>query len=431
MSTKQERIDALLRKSLLGEELINTQFHLYSTRSRRTGQVTTPRALFANNILLTESAEYFAKLLGECRSDDPTLIDFDSDTPLEDKLPLDAYDYASDSDLEDEEGECDGKSYYRCGFLSSPGCFKEEIIQRCALTDDDETSLVESNTDIPKEPFEELVAQEANDLKKRTTTACTRPSLRPNNSRNIFVKDTAFATWQALLFYLYTDKIVFAPLRSQSRPSIKGVGLHDPPPCSPKSMYRLASKIGHEVLKEKALLVIHGSLTEMNILQELTTTMSSRYPAILEVQVGLLYQHIASRPVVEGLPALIKRIARGELPHGADIVTELYQRVLLKHYPSALRPAPLEPMPAPLEPVPALFDPGSPLFDPGPPLFDPGPPLFDPGPPLFELAPAPSSLESSPTLPKPSDYPVGFRFGQPASRNILGGSVGGKQKKKK
>lgn len=77
-------------------------------------------------------------------------------------------------------------------------------------------------------------------------------------SRRVLVTDTAFNTcgllsyrfvllltaphrWQALLYYLYTDELVFAPLRSQgSRPvsSIDGA-----PPCSPKSMYRLACKV--------------------------------------------------------------------------------------------------------------------------------------------------------------------------------------------
>ena len=56
---KLERINELLRKSLLGEELVNTQFHLFSARSSPSGQVTEPRVLCANNALLAKSSKYF------------------------------------------------------------------------------------------------------------------------------------------------------------------------------------------------------------------------------------------------------------------------------------------------------------------------------------------------------------------------------------
>ena len=56
---KQERIEEFLRKSLLGEELVNTQFHLFSARSAPSGRVVKPRVLCANNVLLAKSSKYF------------------------------------------------------------------------------------------------------------------------------------------------------------------------------------------------------------------------------------------------------------------------------------------------------------------------------------------------------------------------------------
>lgn len=57
--------------------------------------------------------------------------------------------------------------------------------------------------------------------------------------------------WQSLIFYLYTGDVAFLPLSSdpsQSREVVAEQYLadhpHDPPPCSPKSMYRLAEKVG-------------------------------------------------------------------------------------------------------------------------------------------------------------------------------------------
>lgn len=49
--------------------------------------------------------------------------------------------------------------------------------------------------------------------------------------------------WAALLYYLYTDEIVFTPLRSQANSMARRHGFHEPPSCSPKSMYRLACKV--------------------------------------------------------------------------------------------------------------------------------------------------------------------------------------------
>ena len=56
---KLERMKELLRKSLLGEEPVNTQFHLFSARSSLSGQVMKPRVLCANNDLLAKSSKYF------------------------------------------------------------------------------------------------------------------------------------------------------------------------------------------------------------------------------------------------------------------------------------------------------------------------------------------------------------------------------------
>lgn len=88
----------------------------------------------------------------------------------------------------------------------------------------------------------------------------TKGAQRIIPSRRVLVTDTAFNTcgllsycfvllltasprWQALLFYLYTDEIVFAPLRSQGSRPVRCCNIYEAPPCSPKSMYRLACKV--------------------------------------------------------------------------------------------------------------------------------------------------------------------------------------------
>jgi hypothetical protein len=54
------------------------------------------------------------------------------------------------------------------------------------------------------------------------------------------------------------------------------------------------------------------------------------------MHVEVLVKHIASIPVIQNIPALIKRIADSRLPHGADIIINLYQAVLLRYHPQAL-----------------------------------------------------------------------------------------------
>lgn len=75
------------------------------------------------------------------------------------------------------------------------------------------------------------------------------------------------------------------------------------------------------------------------------------------MELDVLYEHIASPPVVTGLSALVRRIANKELPHGADIVVGLHTRILKEHYPYALlTPPPLIDSGAPMSPprVPTL-----------------------------------------------------------------------------
>ena len=57
--SKLEGVEELLRKSLLGEELVNTQFLLFSARSPSSSRVMKPRVLCANNTLLAKSSKYF------------------------------------------------------------------------------------------------------------------------------------------------------------------------------------------------------------------------------------------------------------------------------------------------------------------------------------------------------------------------------------
>jgi hypothetical protein len=57
------------------------------------------------------------------------------------------------------------------------------------------------------------------------------------------------------------------------------------------------------------------------------------------MEVESLFQHVATPTVIKNFPTLMKRIAGADLPHGADILIQLHQRMLRQLYPGTLSPS--------------------------------------------------------------------------------------------
>ncbi|KAG2064576.1 hypothetical protein BDR04DRAFT_1162411 [Suillus decipiens] len=283
MPGNHARINALLRKSLIGE-LLDTQFYLFSIRSKREGNVTSLQTLYANDEALTADSEYFSDLLSKETPNDSTVVEFQDYHACEGGISLDEYGYASDSDLDEEEEKESNET------VQDNGNF-----DLCA------------NVSVEQKP-------QTPSIKDFKTPEVQHGSI---SSRRVLVTDTAFKT-----------------------STTKQSSLNEPPPCSPKSMYRLALKIKHDELQTKALAAIRSSLTGHNVLQELSSSLTSRFPAILDMEIEILFQNIVTPTVMKDFPILIQRIASADLPHGADILTKLHERMLRQHYPRALSPAP-------------------------------------------------------------------------------------------
>ena len=66
---------------------------------------------------------------------------------------------------------------------------------------------------------------------------------------------------------------------------------------------------------------------------------NDRHPELFEIELDVLYSYIASSPVAEDYAILVQRIARNELPHGADIVLGIHTRLLRDRRPFSLGPA--------------------------------------------------------------------------------------------
>ncbi|KAI9452035.1 hypothetical protein HD554DRAFT_2200073 [Boletus coccyginus] len=321
-SSKQDHIEEFLRKSLLGEELVNTQFHLFSARSVSSSRLTKPRVLCANNVLLAKSSKYFLELLGsDVNPSDGSLSDLTDANDVPSRVQIDDYGYGSDSDLDDDEEAPIPNAD------TSTDAPKDEFATVS-------TAPLEISVAIqPKDDDDSEIAVQGTRVNETSTMNHAAVRLRSLGSRHVLVKDTA---WYALLDYVYTGKFNFLPLCSAT----PGGQLHesstnsgDKPRCSAKSMYRLACKVGIDHLRDEALVHIRSSLTEHNILKELSCSLLSRYPQLLEMELDMLYAHITSPPVVTGLPTLAQRIAHKEIPHGADIIVGIHARLLKERFP--------------------------------------------------------------------------------------------------
>jgi hypothetical protein len=133
------------------------------------------------------------------------------------------------------------------------------------------------------------------------------------------INDVAYTTYYAILYYIYTDNIVFAPLSSSfalrnSSPPLSplpaDVGLKRgaiqetfssrkewikdwirnnpgrPAPCSAKAAYRIADKLDLRELKERAAQHIFKSLTVDNIAYEVFSPFAAAFEEIRKVQIN-------------------------------------------------------------------------------------------------------------------------------------------------
>jgi hypothetical protein len=61
MSDHQALVEALLMKSILGQELVDTKFHLFSGRSAHSRKVSRLQALSGNDVVLAARSDFFAQ----------------------------------------------------------------------------------------------------------------------------------------------------------------------------------------------------------------------------------------------------------------------------------------------------------------------------------------------------------------------------------
>ncbi|KAH7902910.1 hypothetical protein BJ138DRAFT_1168737 [Hygrophoropsis aurantiaca] len=155
------------------------------------------------------------------------------------------------------------------------------------------------------------------------------PAYHPiqNAIRTIQINGVALNTLKALIYHCYTSEISFRPLKSSSVDIAKDQPLLPSRIyCSPKSMYRLADKIGAEELKKLSLESIRAGLSKHNILDEVFSHFTSRYPEVLNMELDLLLENVREPEVVQALRGKMKALVCGAFPHSDEVIFKIMQR---------------------------------------------------------------------------------------------------------
>ncbi|KAF9645692.1 hypothetical protein BDM02DRAFT_471820 [Thelephora ganbajun] len=130
----------------------------------------------------------------------------------------------------------------------------------------------------------------------------------------------SFSAWKSLFFYRCTDTILYAPLKSQGIDSrlnhIHGNTVAAaPPPCSPKSIYVLASLLETQPLCDSAFKDIKNKVCLDNVVDEVLSWVTAGQEKIMEMQCELLISNFKGPKTVALMKENIGRISDGSSSH--------------------------------------------------------------------------------------------------------------------
>ncbi|KIY65586.1 hypothetical protein CYLTODRAFT_445259 [Cylindrobasidium torrendii FP15055 ss-10] len=256
------RVVPALAKSITTGQLADTKVYLY-TRHSGEKSACMPLPSYLNSAIVFEfGCSDLNDLLTAEGFKDTAKVAIDIHKLEEEDQSVDTYDYNSDSDLE-EEGEY-GLS------ASHP------------VEDDTEAQVVLGDSDIADSKQND-VPRQLDDLLQEVPASTRTKFLRVG--RVLVIRNTALRTWNALVRYLYFNDVTFAPLKSSFLKTAEiRKRFDDKDSCSPKSMYRLADRLGINELKQLALANINSQMNAQNITRETFSLFSSWYPPILDAQ---------------------------------------------------------------------------------------------------------------------------------------------------
>ncbi|GAA95622.1 uncharacterized protein L969DRAFT_313465 [Mixia osmundae IAM 14324] len=334
----------LLGKRFIPQELVDAYASLFDDAlySDVVFVMPTGRKLYASKKILTIRSEYFASMLSG---------DFAESFPPDRHLfhPSDLTADRQDDYIEDDE-----ESEWMCNDSDDPPVYADTSRHRQA-TDRDTTPSQEprerqesQQSDVS---FRSTEASSHDEATASAVDAATTPHATGPARSQVFVTDALYANYRALLFYLYTDNITFAPLSSNyyaarlaalesgqafpyssrdhyvhktaTRAPVYGIGRTvQQPLCSAKAIYRLADKLGLPELKHRAFDHIIGSLTVETVCAEAFSAFSAQFPELQKVQVDYLSSRWSE---VRTSRSMTKALASLRSPHHAGVLPAFEQ----------------------------------------------------------------------------------------------------------
>ncbi|KAI0713493.1 hypothetical protein C8Q76DRAFT_731615 [Earliella scabrosa] len=285
-----------LKESLLPKEFRDVHLYAFTRRTLYPDgsiKIDHPQSIVAIGSILKDT-DYFSKLLTSGFSEaNPNAAD-----PIRQYALESEYDHELDSDLEE---------------------FEEKDVDHARVP---EASGPSSSSSKGKSK-DESVDSEGAQLDKPPPS---KQSESVSKHHQILIPSIAHRTLTACVFYLYTGKINFLPLKSagSSKRRLALLRRSDKAPaCSPKSMYRLAELYGISELQELAYKEIISQLKSENIVEEAFSSFFARYDKLREHAVSYLSQHYSNKTVQSKLPETIERVVLGDMPHAGPVLRSL------------------------------------------------------------------------------------------------------------
>ncbi|KAF5382447.1 hypothetical protein D9615_003009 [Tricholomella constricta] len=341
----------------------------------RSGKLKSARRIWASRRLL-KRAEYFesmfssgfaegspeeSRVIGGTQA--PSIIDSDAN------LVMNEFE-----DSDDEDGDVDELHHD-----AEPSSSRVSLPLEPSATSVAENAM-EDDGDIEREEEQRNVrAKLSHPSSPRSSQIVTIPSRSPDlpttSKFTVVVKDVAYTTYLALLYYLYTDTIVFAPLSSSfiaknrppatpisttSQPSTpseiqgntstqKRISQQEsatsrrewilewkrnntgrPAPCSAKAAYRLADRFDLGDLKERASQHIVKSLTVDNIAFEVFSPFAAAFDDIRQVQVNFFLAHWKDIRASDAMRNVWQQIRNGRHPGFEEVWPVIAQSLEFK-----------------------------------------------------------------------------------------------------
>ncbi|KAJ7058668.1 hypothetical protein C8F01DRAFT_1146879 [Mycena amicta] len=278
------RIRSCLANTIQGGEAIDVKFYAYNCVGD--GHVLDPRPLFGNLALMRGVSSGFDKYLEGfagtgTKFSESELIDIDEDDTPGDTF--DGYDYMSDSDLDEEEKPEDS----------------EENEEETDAPSDSATTSSSQNTALS------------------SSTPVASRSARGRIGHRVVIKGHAYKTWNALLYYLYTDQIHFRDIGAVAENMVVTGLIPNAPQCSPKSMYKLADKYDLTELKSLSLASIRSQLSNENIVREVFSNFTSMFDEIKKMEVEFLLERLTEPRIRADVAEMLKTICDGKGSSGA------------------------------------------------------------------------------------------------------------------